>query len=387
MGDSSRNSGVGFILKRNMRRILYLGGFELPNRNAAAQRVLSVAKTMREVGCKVMFIGVTKQTDEIGKEQEYEGFKCLSLKYSTSLKDWFYTITRFIPSNKIYEIKPDFVVLYNFPAIASLKVLRICHKNGIKVIHDLTEWEQTVGYSPRDIIKRLDTALRIRYCMKKMDGVIAISRFLYNIYKDEVKTILMPPTVDLSNKKWNRDRDISINSPITLVYAGSPGAGVKDRLDLVIDAVKDRMNLRLRIIGLTENQYEKLFNKAHTHYNNIEFIGRLPHEDAITEVCNADFQMLIRDRNRKNEAGFPTKFVESMACGTPVISTVFSNILAYLHDGENGFVINNSQSLSDILNKIVVMDAVDIIKMKKKCIEMKVFDYHYYKSEFEKLFN
>lgn len=368
-----------------MKKILYLGGFELPDKNAAAQRVVSNAKLLREIGWEITFLGISK--DRNNAPRNVNGFSSFPIPYPKNVIQWLRQITTYVSSDKILDCQPDYVILYNFPAIASLKILRICHKHGIKVIHDLTEWEQSDGYSPRDIIKRLDTALRMRYCMKKMDGVIAISRFLYNIYKDEVKTILMPPTVDLSNKKWNRDRDLFSNSPITLVYAGSPGSGIKDRLDLVIDAVKNRMNLRLRIIGLTENQYEESFNKLHTHYNNIEFLGRLPHEDAIKEVCNADFQMLIRDRNRKNEAGFPTKLVESMACGTPVIATVFSNILDYLHDGENGFVINKSQSLCDILDKIVVMDAADIIRMKRNCIDMKVLDYHYYKSEIEKLFD
>jgi len=366
------------------KKVLYLGGFELPDKNAAAQRVVSNAKLLREMGSHVTFVGISK--DITNAPKIVDGFSCFPIPYPKNVIQWLRQITTYISSDKILDCQPDYVILYNFPALASLNVLRSCHKHGIKVIHDLTEWEQSDGYSPRNIIKRLDTALRMRYCMKKMDGVIAISRFLYNLYKDEVNTVLMPPTVDLSNKKWNRDRDISSNSPITLVYAGSPGAGVKDRLDLIIDAVKDRMNMRLRIIGLTKNQYEESFNKAHSHFNNIEFFGRLPHENAIKEVCNADFQMLIRDRNRKNDAGFPTKFVESMTCGTPVIATVFSNILDYLHDGENGFVINNSQTLNDILDKIVVMDADDILRMKKNCIEMKVFDYHYYKSEFEKLF-
>lgn len=368
-----------------MKKVLYLGAFELPDKNAAAQRVISNGKLLREMGFEVTYVGISK--DIINAPAEVEGFVSHSIPYPSRAMHWLRQITTYLSSKEILAYRPDYVVLYNFPAIASLKILRTCHKHGIKVIHDLTEWEQTEGYSPRDFIKRLDTALRMRYCVKRMDGVIAISRFLYNIYNDEVKTILTPPTVDLSQKKWNRGRNISSNSPVTLVYAGSPGSGVKDRLDLVINAVKDRMNLRLRIIGLTEKQYEELFHKPHTHFKNIEFKGRLPHQEAIREVCNADFQMLIRDRNRKNEAGFPTKLVESMACGTPVIATNFSNIIDYVHDGDNGFIIDDNQTIDVVLDKVARMNSDYIVRMKKKCIDIKVFDYHNYKSEFEKLFD
>lgn len=368
-----------------MKKILYLGGFELPDKNAAAQRVMSNAKLLREMGLGVFFVGISK--DITNAPKNVEGFSNSPIPYPQNALQWLRQITNFISPDKLLDYHPDYVILYNFPAIACLQVLRTCHKHGIKVIHDLTEWEQTEGYSPRDIIKRLDIVLRMRYCMKRMDGVIAISRFLYNIYKDEVKTILMPPTVDLNHKKWNRCREVSSNSPVTLVYAGSPGSGVKDRLDLVIDAVKERMNLQLRIIGLTEDQYVESFNASHTQYSNIEFKGRLAHQEAIREVCDADFQMLIRDRNRKNEAGFPTKLVESMACGTPVIANIFSNITDYVHDGENGFIIDNNHTIDAVLDKVEGMNADDIVKMKRICIDMKVFDYHYYLSEFEKLFD
>jgi len=367
-----------------MKRVLYIGGFELPDKNAAALRVMENAKLLREMGFETSFIGITKNVDQA--PAEVEGFPSSPILYPTSILQWFRQILYFVDSQKIVDLKPDYVVLYNFPSIASLKIVRICHKHGIKVIHDLTEWEQTNGKRPRDIIKRIDTYLRMHYSMRKMDGVIAISRFLYNIYKDEVNTILMPPTVDLSHKKWNRNRILFSSNPVTLVYAGSPGSGVKDRLDIVIDAVMKRMNLQLRIIGLTENQYVESFNASHTQYRNIEFKGRLAHQEAISEVCNADFQMLIRDRNRKNEAGFPTKLVESMSCGTPVIATIFSNIIDYVHDGENGFIIDNNHTIDAVLDKVAGMNADDIVRMKRNCIDMKVFDYHYYKSEFEKLF-
>ena len=40
------------------KSILYLGGFELPDKNAAAQRVMANAKLLGEMGFDVSFIGI-----------------------------------------------------------------------------------------------------------------------------------------------------------------------------------------------------------------------------------------------------------------------------------------------------------------------------------------
>ena len=41
-------------------KILYLGNFELPDKNAAAHRVLGIAKALREGGNEVYFTGISK---------------------------------------------------------------------------------------------------------------------------------------------------------------------------------------------------------------------------------------------------------------------------------------------------------------------------------------
>jgi glycosyltransferase involved in cell wall biosynthesis len=55
-------------------------------------------------------------------------------------------------------------------------------------------------------------------------------------------------------------------------------------------------------------------------------------------IRSADFSVFLRERSRVTTAGFPTKFVESMAVGTPVITTITSDLEQYLRDGENGLV-------------------------------------------------
>ena len=79
-------------------------------------------------------------------------------------------------------------------------------------------------------------------------------------------------------------------------------------------------------------------------------MGRIPHNDVITIVSNADYSILIRDNNLVNSAGFPTKFVESISCGTPVISNENSCISKYYNGNKNGVLVSDDNLLYDLYN-------------------------------------
>ncbi len=368
-----------------IKSIIYIGGFELPDKNAAAQRVIANAKLLREMGFEVSFIGISKDIENAPRE--VEGFKSNPVPYPTGTKEWMRQIFTFVETDAILKRNPDYVVLYNFPAIASLRILKACHKKDIKVIHDLTEWEIASGWSPREIIRKIDINLRMHYCMKKMDGIIAISRYLYEYYSRYTKTIFVPPTVDITNSKFDRNRQLIVNTPIQLVYAGSIGRGNKDRLDYVVNAVCKENALRLIVVGLTEKQYLEAYGSLPNDCDNVIFKGRVSHQEAVRIVCESDFQLLIRENSLKNKAGFPTKFVESMSCCTPLIATVVSNICDYLVDGHNGFIVNEKNTLQSVLEKVSKLSKEDIVDMKKQCRGYMGFDYRNFKDEFIKMFN
>lgn len=372
--------------KLKIKTILYLGGFELPDKNAAAQRVMANAKLLCEIGFEVSFIGISK--DIKNAPAVVDGFKSNPVSYAKNVKQWMHQIFTFVEKEVILESKPDYVVLYNFPAIASLRILKICHKRGIKVVHDLTEWESNNRWSLTDVMRKIDINLRMRYCMKRMDGVIAISRYLYEYYKSYTDTIMIPPTVDLQNQKFCRNRKLTALEKTTkLVYAGNAGLSVsKDRLDYIIKEVNALPRVQLDIVGLSKAQFRSVLGDEVEISENIIFHGRVSHSEAVQFVCNADFQMLIRENSLKNKAGFPTKFVESFACCTPVIATLTSNIGDYLIDGVNGFVVSEKQSLKQVLEKVSYLSVEERIKMKAACRNFENFDYRCYKEEFSKIF-
>ena len=115
-----------------MKKILYIGGFELPDKNAAAHRVMANAKLLSEMGFEVSFIGISKNLKNA--PHKVNGFVSTPIGYPKSVKSWLHQIVTFVDKGTILKEQPHFVVLYNFPSIASLRIIHACHKRGIKVV-------------------------------------------------------------------------------------------------------------------------------------------------------------------------------------------------------------------------------------------------------------
>jgi len=382
------------------RNILYVGGFELPDKNAAAQRVIANAKLLKSLGHEVKFLGVDKSQPHTTLDASYKKiyeFDAWSIPYPNSISSWIKYVTKIDSIRHLIKSKnldPDIIIIYNFPAIASSKLIKYCKKNKIKLIADITEW---YGHRIRNLlglIKYIDSELRMRYYNKNLDGIICISKYLYEYYKDTVKnTILLPPLVDLTDEKWNVDI-IPKKDKKVIVYAGSPGG--KDKINLLIDAMLEIENIsqlvEFRVIGITKIEFFSRYNYySAAQINAISgfslFLGRLPHREVIKEVTNAAFSAFLRENNKTNNAGFPTKFVESISCGTPVLTNKTSNIEDYLIEGKNGYWLEvDSKNLKKFLLEIINKEQQTIESMKYYCRDTKIFDFTLNKDEIKKIY-
>lgn len=339
--------------------ILYIGGFELPDKNAAAHRVLSNAKLFRLLEYNTVLIGVDKsRTENIGvlnTKKVIAGFVTYSIKYPTNMKQWIEYISKIDDYIEIMQSLSNLkiIVCYNFPAIALERIRKYCRKNGLKCIADVTEWYTGLGRSiPVKIVKGIDTFLRMRIIHKKIDGLIVISRYLENYYNKCKDVVYIPPLVDLNEKKWENKREKS-SDILYLVYAGNPGK--KDRIDFLIEALSQvQRKYQLDIIGIEKNEYVSLYNCEMPHLDQnhiINFHGRLSHLEALKIVKHANYSCFFRISDRVTMAGFPTKFSEAISCGTPVITNRSSNIEDYLIN-QNGYLVDNlsCKAISHIIN-------------------------------------
>ena len=345
-------------------KTLYIGGFELPDKNAAAHRVISNAKIIRDLGGDVVFVGVDKNlswgTSVLSTKGNVQGFTSYSVPYPSSKKQWIDYLCGIKPYVDVLEKEKDFtsVIFYNFPAIAMKRLMRYCRKHGIKCAADITEW-----YSPKRkgfaffVLKGLDTWLRMRIFHKQMDGLIVISKYLANYYKHHNNVVLIPPLVDKNEEKWIGLPQKINDDVLNLVYAGSPGS--KDRIDVLISALKlVKRSYHLDVIGISKEKYinripeDKDFLE---HNNSIVFNGRLPHIQTLKYVSAADFSCFFRKDDRLTKAGFPTKFVEAISCGTPVLTNKTSNLEDYCGNRQNA----------------VLLDSIDCEKVAKTVNDLK----------------
>ena len=70
-------------------RFLYIGSFQLPDKNAAAQRVLGIAKALRKLNFDVVFLDFNKDYDVFSDcPHEVCGFQTYSQPYPAGLKQW-----------------------------------------------------------------------------------------------------------------------------------------------------------------------------------------------------------------------------------------------------------------------------------------------------------
>ncbi len=217
----------------------------------------------------------------------------------------------------------------------------------------------------------------MRYSHHKLDGMITISKYLFNYYNRKPR-FLLPPLMDKNAFMINNE----LPQTLTLVYAGTGGIR-KDRLDCVIDAINlmDNPNIRFKIVGIKESQYKEMFQKNfEDKWNCVVFKGRLEHDAAVEEIINSHFQIFVRPVNRVTTAGFPSKLVESFSLGVPVITNKTSNISDFVVSGVNGFLLEsyNPEEIKTQLGEILKLDNERLLEIRGNCKNDTSFDYHSY---------
>lgn len=353
------------------RRTLYIGGFEVPDRNAASHRVMGIAKSMRECGMNVILCGIHKEDHNEIECQNIQGFDAFSRKYPVRFVEWIrylYDISFFINLSDKYRI--DSMICYNLSSITLGRLSRYCRREGIRCMADVTEWYGYDGRGLISLLKMVDEFFRMRIIQKKLNGLIVISSHLEEYYGGGPSVVRIPPTVDIQESKWSYcDNDQA--QTLSLVF--TTDAVIRDGLEILIRALlKVRRSYSLDVIGLSCEDFVCRFpqyKKDLDDNESIRFHGRLSHDKTIGYIREADFLCFFRKTTRQTKHGFPSKYVEAVSCGTPVITNATSDIEEYAY--------GNAAILVDSLDENAIIETIEHAE-RRSVVDRDRFDYRKY---------
>lgn len=377
-----------------MNNILIVSTGKYPNENAGAVRQHAFAKLFEQCGYSSFVIGLGKTTDF--KYKDYDGIEYTSfraknnniLNRALNILLFKRRLKKFLGDNPRFSK----IVIVSIPINALFYLKRYAKKEAIQLIHDSVEW-----YSPEEYLLRnfspsyiVNNAYNKKWIDKNFK-VLTISKFLQAHYLSrKIDTVRIPVIMDINS--MNHKKRTSVDK-LVLVYAGA--AGKKDYLFEIVEGLSllsevDIIKVELRIFGLN---YDQLQHDIGVNTKTIEKLssslkcfGKVQREVVLRNLEEADFTVLLRSNTQRYaKAGFPTKVVESLASGTPVISNITSDLGDYLKDMENSIIVADCTPESFCA---ALMKAVRLLPKEREAMQLnarttseRYFDYSNYVSE------
>ncbi len=224
----------------------------------------------------------------------------------------------------------------------------------IPLVVDVVEWYEASHLRGGRLSPLVwDVELSLRKLIPKAGNVIAVSTFLERYFLDRgVASLRVPPLVDMGDAKWASVARRETGGRLRLAFVGNAG-----RKDMLVSAIRgmaalgdESSNWELNVVGPMQEEVARNLGKEAELLNRLKgclhFKGMVSHTDALSLLGDADFSILLRQDRRFAHAGFPTKLVESLSKGVPVICNLTSDIGRYVRDGLEGLVVSDCSAES-----------------------------------------
>lgn len=372
-----------------MYRFIYIAESRLDQEDAVNNRIINNIRAIRNsIDCDFTIIGYGDKNEMNYKDVPVKNVK----RGKVNIQKIFFFIFR---GFYVYKLlmkefsKPDLIIYYGTSFRYFYFLMKYARQKNVRVICDVVEW-----FNPSHLPlgrfgpMAFDIKTGFKYYIPKCDGIIAISTYLQNYFiSKNLKTLRIPVLIDThieDSKLYEvRSKQTSFDdSCLNLVYAGFPGK--KDLIFNIIGAVQQMYEhgfpIRLHVIGPTTDELGINLSEG------IKCYGRIEQRLVLEYLKEADFSVLLRPPEQYAHAGFPTKFVESLAAGLPVIANLTSDLNKYLRDRFNGLIVRDCSisSLIDVLNYAINIDKCQIRMMHKNAYETAVhnFDFRLFSKDF-----
>lgn len=379
-------------------KIVFLVGFSFPYGEASSIRALNLCKLLKEAGVEIHVISdfVSEYKGEVNKICTHEW--CLDKQPSL--------FKRSLRAKKSLEHLKAYCEKYKVDAVLSnaksdrfFMLKKFCKLKNIDLFIENCEWYDISSYK----LGRLDfryyrNELMLKEGFKEVKGFISISRLLHEYNESLGKISVRIPTIlDVDNTQYSLSLRAGQDSKINIIYTGSPGTS-KELLGPIIQVLKNNKEFQNKIIFHIYGPNKELVLKNIQDKSLLEgmddcikIYGHISQEKMQGIIKKAHFLIFIRPDRKSSHAGFPTKFGESMAAGTPVITNKTGDIELYLKTNYNGYLLEEpiSKSLCNVFSKILKLQSneYNMLRINARETAKKEFYYRNYLKEIKLLFN
>lgn len=195
---------------------------------------------------------------------------------------------------------------------------RIAHSQMVAIAYDIDLPGVTV---PNSVWRRLDYA-QTKALMPHLDGIIGVTEWIGRDFAPRVPSICVPVGIpDSLAGRFSADKEEAHSGPRKVVFAGS--LTVANGVGLLLDTLTlaPDIDVQLELIG-----DGPLLARARSMSEGdarVVVKGRLPYEAVLSAYATADAIVCIRlQETLKTPYLFPSKLVEAMAVGVPLICAI-----------------------------------------------------------------
>jgi glycosyltransferase involved in cell wall biosynthesis len=379
--------------------MLIISTCPFPNGLASTNRIIGYCKGFlkNDVDVKVIILFPTEKQNAIVNKEAKGVYQGISFQYASNT-----TVKR---SSKTYHLLQLLISLFRIISIIYYEkknskintiifytkelsltyfffiLTRIYKINFIKEESESPE----VYFKNARILKSLYGKLYLQSYFL-FDGCLVMTRhieeYLLKLKIPANKLVHVPQTVEFERFQTSIKNNSLLESITYCGLLNQEKDGVLDLIKAFAIVSELHPKLELRLIGEASNSVEN--NKINILFDKLKIIEKititgLKHRDEIPELLNrSSILVMPRPKSHQSDYGFPTKLVEYLSTGIPVIATKVGEIPDYLTDKQDAFLVEpgDIQALSNAISYVLDhRDEANSVGMRGRDLVKKEFNY------------
>jgi len=280
----------------------------------------------------------------------------------------YYVVYTILKSRKI-----DVVILYSAPT-NGVQTILAAKRLGIPVIFRSIDVLHKLVAKPLSLPTRMAESWVYRRVDKLLTITPALSRYVVKLGANPAKVGILPLGIDLDppldrtkstrTGLWGKTQGIYH----TMVFAGTLPrfSGLPDLVSRMPELVARIPSLRLLIVGdgVQRPELEQMIRELGLG-ERVKITGMVPHADVPEWIAGADVGVLTFPAEGATRDIFPTKVLQYMTCGKPVVANPLPGLVEYGLGEEQGVVyVRDGDWVSAILNALVNRDTLGRVARK-----------------------